>query len=90
MQFEQIEPGRAVLKVVSPVELTAETKAALSDGIRAKTQGGLDVEVVRFDNLARTASGKHRLLVQKLDIANYASGRTCAPDCGFPLGGKVQ
>ena len=72
MQFEQIEPGKAVLKVLSANELSAETKATLSDGIRAKTQGGLEVEVVRVDDLPRTVSGKHRLLVQRLDAKNYA------------------
>ena len=74
MQFEQNEPGRAVLKVLSTNELSAEAKAVLTDGIRAKTQGGLEVEVVRVDDLPRTAAGKHRLLVQKLDAKNYTWG----------------
>lgn len=71
MQFEQTEAGRAVLKVLSPDELTEAVKRSLAQGIRDKTQGGLDIEVVRVDELARTSSGKHRLLVQRLDLNGY-------------------
>ncbi len=71
MQFEQTAPGRAVLKVQSGSDLSAQAKEQLAEGIRAKTQGGLDVEIVRVDDIARTVSGKHKLLVQKLDISQY-------------------
>ena len=71
MQFEQHEPGRAVLKVQSRTELAERARLALVAGIRAKTQGGLDVEIVRVDEIARTVSGKHRLLVQKLDLSGF-------------------
>ena len=71
MQFEQTEPGKAVLKVLTSSELSAETKATLTNGIRAKTQGGLEVEIVSAAELPRTVSGKHRLLVQKLDTTKY-------------------
>lgn len=71
MQFEQHETGRATLKVISREELPANVKTALADGIRKKTQGGLEVEVVRVDEIPRTRIGKHRLLVQHLDISSY-------------------
>jgi phenylacetate-CoA ligase len=71
MQFEQTEPGRATLKVLSATDLSEHAKAQLAAGIRAKTQGGLEVEIVRVDEIARTALGKHKLLVQKLDITRY-------------------
>jgi len=71
MQFEQIEAGRAVLKVLSPDELSESVKHSLAQGIRDKTQNGLDIDVVRVDDLARTSSGKHRLLVQRLDLSGF-------------------
>lgn len=71
MQFEQTAPGRAVLKVLSENDLSSRAKEALAAGIRAKTQGGLEIEVVRVDEIARTVSGKHKLLVQKLDLSSY-------------------
>ena len=71
MQFEQDRPGHAVLKVISSVELNAQGKRELTEGILAKTQGGLEIEVVRVDEISRTASGKHRLLVQRLDLSGF-------------------
>lgn len=71
MQFEQTAPGRAVLKVLSEKDLSERAKDALANGIRAKTQGGLEIEVVRVDDIARTVSGKHKLLVQRLDLSRY-------------------
>lgn len=71
MQFEQSAPGKALLKVLSPTELSARAREQLAAGIRAKTQGGLNVEIVRVGEIARTGSGKHKLLVQKLDISRY-------------------
>lgn len=71
MQFEQIEPGRAILKVLATTDLAPTAKEELARGLRSKTQGGLDVEVVRVDEIPRTVSGKHRLLVQRLDISKY-------------------
>jgi phenylacetate-CoA ligase len=71
MQFEQTSPGQAVLKVMSKTDLSPRAKAALATGISAKTQGGLTIEVVRVDEISRTVSGKHKLLVQKLDLSRY-------------------
>lgn len=71
MQFEQAAPGRAVLKVLSSSELSARTREALAAGIRSKTQGGLEVEIVRVDDIPRSVSGKHKLLLQRLDISHY-------------------
>jgi phenylacetate-CoA ligase len=70
MQFEQHEVGKAVLKVQAP-SLNEATRAALARGLLEKTQGGLDVEVVRVDEVERTRAGKHRLLIQHLDISRY-------------------
>lgn len=71
MQFEQNEPGKAILKVQAREPLTEEVKQKLARGLLEKTQGGLDVEVVRVAEVERTRAGKHRLLVQNLDISRY-------------------
>ncbi len=71
MQFEQHAPGKAVLKVLSDTELSGRARDALAAGIRAKTQGGLQVEIVRVDAIDRSVSGKHKLLLQHLDISHY-------------------
>lgn len=71
MQFEQSVPGRAVLKVLTTNDLSSRAKEALVKGVLSKTQGGLEIEVIRVDEIARTVSGKHKLLVQKLNLSNY-------------------
>ena len=71
MQFVQERPGHAILKVQTRAPLSAAARASLEHGIREKTQGGLSVDVVETDTIARTVSGKERLLVQQLDISNF-------------------
>lgn len=71
MQFEQTEAGRALLKVQSKNELSERARHALAAGIRDKTQGGLEIEIRRVDEIARTVTGKHKLLVQRLDLSGY-------------------
>jgi phenylacetate-CoA ligase len=75
MQFEQSEPGRAKLLVVSPVALASGVADQLRAGILEKTQGGLDVEVLRVERIARTVTGKHPLLVQRIDLSGYLGAR---------------
>lgn len=78
MQFEQTRPGHAVLKVTAPEEVPPEVKATISEGIHAKTQGGLQVAVTQVRDLPRTANGKHRLLIQHLDVAALRAGASAA------------
>lgn len=71
MQFEQSEAGKATLKVQASTPLSDDVKSRLARGLLEKTQGGLDVEVVNVETVERTKAGKHRLLVQHLDISRY-------------------
>ena len=71
MQFEQMEPGKAVLKILAERDLASDVKAQLAHGIAKQTQGGIAVEVVRVEELKRTSSGKHKLLIQHLDLSGY-------------------
>ncbi|HEY4373048.1 MAG TPA: hypothetical protein VGN52_14050 [Burkholderiales bacterium] len=71
IQYEQREPGCVELKVVAPRALRTEEIAHIRQAVLAKTQGGCDARVVQVAQLARTARGKHRMLVQHLDLALY-------------------
>lgn len=64
--------GGAVPKALSTNKRTAETKAVLTDGFRAKTQDGREGEVVRIYDLPRTVAVRHFLQVRKLDAKNFA------------------
>jgi phenylacetate-CoA ligase len=71
MQYEQERPGLVVLKVVADQDLDDTQRRQIADAVRAKTQGGCEVEVVRVPAIERTARGKHKMLVQHLDISGY-------------------
>lgn len=71
MQFEQFSPGHFLIKVAVPKPLTAEARARIVQAMETKTQGGCTAEVVEVKEIPRTLRGKHRLLVQHLDISNY-------------------
>lgn len=78
MQFEQREPGRAVLHVAADVPLRPGIVTALQRGMREKTQGGIEIEVQRVDAIRPTRAGKYLLLRQHLDVSRYL-GATMGP-----------
>jgi phenylacetate-CoA ligase len=71
IQFEQHTPGRVTLKVISSNDLHADDRARIGTAVREKTQGGCEVEVERVAHIERTARGKHRMLIQHLDLSTY-------------------
>jgi phenylacetate-CoA ligase len=71
MQFEQSRPGHFLIKVATTQPLSIEAKCRIVHAMEAKTQGGCTAEVVEVKEIPRTLRGKHRLLVQHLDIGNY-------------------
>lgn len=71
LQYEQHEPGHILLKVVASQPLSAEARAHIVRAVVEKAQGGCTAEVVEVAEIARTVSGKHRMLVQHLDISQY-------------------
>jgi len=71
MQFEQREPGRAVLRVAMAQPPAPALVEALVRGMRDKTQGGIEIEVERVDEIRPTRAGKYLLLHQHLDVSRY-------------------
>ena len=71
IQYEQHEPGRVVLRVVTPRPLDAAEIARIERAVLAKTQGGCAARVQRVDRIERTARGKHRMLIQHLKLAGF-------------------
>ena len=71
MQYEQHLPGVVLVKVVSTKPLSPASKESIARAIREKTQNGCVVEVSMVDDLPRTLRGKHKMLVQHLDISPY-------------------
>lgn len=71
IQYEQHAPGRVTLKVVADRPLTDSERSAISAALGRKSQGGIHFEVVQVPAIERTARGKHRMVVQHLDISSY-------------------
>jgi hypothetical protein len=43
----------------------------IAQAVNTKTQGGCQVQVQVVERMARTARGKHRMLIQHLDLSDY-------------------
>jgi phenylacetate-CoA ligase len=79
IQFEQHQPGRVVLRVAAPQPLDDGAVARIARAVRAKTQGGCEVDVQTVAQIARTARGKHRMLIQHLDLQCFLGAAVVAP-----------
>jgi phenylacetate-CoA ligase len=64
IQYEQTVPGRLTLKVVASSRLSEESRRRIATAIENKTQGGCVAEVVEVDDIPRTRTGKHVMLIQ--------------------------
>lgn len=71
IQYEQHEPGRFLLKVVTRQPLCDAVKQRIARAVEEKTQNGCSVQVEEVDEIPRTPRGKHQMLRQHLDIADY-------------------
>ncbi len=71
IQYEQSVPGELILRVVAMRPLDDQAKREIEAAVRDKTQGGCTVRVEEADEIALTARGKQRLLLQHLDVSRY-------------------
>jgi len=68
IQYEQERPGELQLRVVAEGRLDARQLGRIASAMEAKMQGGCKVSVVQVPRIERTARGKARMLVQRLDL----------------------
>lgn len=71
IQYEQFTPGFLRLKYQSNEELSPLACADIARAVSAKTQSGCDVEIQRVEAIPRTERGKHKMMVQHIDISGY-------------------
>jgi phenylacetate-CoA ligase len=71
IQYQQSEPGKLILRVVSIEPLDEDSRKRMCRAIEHKTQGGCSVELQEVDHIELTGRGKQRLLVQHLDVSQY-------------------
>ena len=71
IQYEQHEPGHFVLNVVSRQLLDEKARRNIAHAVEVKTQSGCSAEVRIVGEIQRTERGKHRMLMQYLDVSAY-------------------
>ena len=76
-QFEQVEPGRAVLKVVPSGAYGAEDTRRLVTAMKECGGDFLSFEVVQMAEVQRTPRGKIPFLIQKIDLKQLNNARIC-------------
>ena len=76
IQFEQSVPGQFTVKVLSSRPMPAAAAQRVMRAMAEKTGDGCRVSVTQVEHIARTARGKHQMLIQHLDLTSYfgASG----------------
>lgn len=72
-QFRQSEAGLLCLRYVSQEELTPDAKERLLKGLEAKLGSDFEVRLERVEKLLNTLRGKHRSLVQELDVSGFST-----------------
>ena len=71
IQFEQTIPGQFTVKVRSATPLSAAAAQRVVRAMAAKTGDGCLATVTHVEHIARTARGKHQMLIQHLDLSPY-------------------
>lgn len=71
IQYEQREAGHLLLRLQMPRDPDEGMAAGVKRAFEKKMQGGCTVDVVGVRRIERTARGKHRMLIQHLDIGAY-------------------
>jgi len=71
IQYEQERPGHFTLNVVAPRPLTDAVRERIVRAVEEKTQGGCSAEIRQVAEIARTAQGKQKMLIQHMDLSRY-------------------
>jgi phenylacetate-CoA ligase len=74
-QYYQDTPGKLLFRVVPKSGFSLTDLNRIQAVVQAKTGGGVEVEVRVVKEIPRTQSGKHRMIVQKLEIPTFTDSR---------------
>lgn len=68
MQLEQLEKGKVIVKIVEQLKLNKEDKLEIINKMRSATNNSLEVEIKVVERIERTKRGKHKFLIQHLNL----------------------
>jgi phenylacetate-CoA ligase len=73
-QYYQDTPGKLAFRVVPKSGFSLADLNRIQAVVQAKTGNDVDVEVRVVKEIPRTESGKHRMIIQKLEIPTFTDG----------------
>jgi len=71
IQYYQDEPGKFIYNVVGNEEFGANDIKAINEDIKLNFGDTLEGKVVQVNSIEKTKRGKHRKIIQKLDVDYY-------------------
>ena len=71
IQYEQHHAGYLILNVQVTKPLSETIRKRVSRAVVEKTQNGCEVDVREVEQILRSPRGKHKMLIQHLDISNH-------------------
>lgn len=71
IQYYQDEPGKFIYNVVGNENFGVDDIKAINEDIRLNFGNTLEGKVVQVDHIEKTKRGKHRKIIQKLDVNYY-------------------
>jgi len=70
MQIVQKEPGKIVIKIIPETGYSPENEEEILYKLTNVVADDLEVSFEYVDQIARTKSGKHKFLIQELELNN--------------------
>jgi len=67
-QFYQDRPGKVILRVVRKIHFKDDEKVFIYQELKKKLGSDMELEIDYVDKITKTRQGKHRFLIQKLDV----------------------
>lgn len=71
LQIEQNKPGKAIVRIIKSESFTFDDEQLLNSQLKKATDGGVEFGFQYVNDIPRTASGKHKFVIQDLPIENF-------------------
>lgn len=70
-QYYQDQPGKMQFRLVPRADFSERDRLRIHRALQQQVGSGMDIEVVTVPNIQRTSSGKHMMLVQKIEHRDF-------------------
>lgn len=77
VQYYQDEPGKFIYNIIGNENFGADDIKAIDEDIKLNFGDILEGKIVQVDHIEKTKRGKHRKIIQKLDVNYYLNKQQC-------------